>query len=253
MNGLPAALTAEAVKSVAARVVRAASLFIVVGISVLATTLTWAANRGNEQVLAQLGPAADLAGWDRLLGVAAQVTAAGALLGFGVVLSWAIGREFADGTIAGLYGLPVSRASIALAKLVVHLCWTVLVGVLLTAALLLVGLLLGLGPLDSAAASGLARQFVLTVLSGGLALPAAWAATLGRGLLAGVAATIAIIVVAQVAVVAGSGAWLPLAAPALWAIRPDSVSGAQVALALTVPALFTLATVRAWRRLELDR
>ena len=34
------------------------------------------------------------------------MTSAGGLLGFGVVLAWIFAREFADGTITGLFGLP---------------------------------------------------------------------------------------------------------------------------------------------------
>ena len=200
MTGLGAALAAEARKTAASRVVSSATVFLVAGVAVLAGTLTWAADAGNAQVVAQLGPLAATEGWDRYLGVAAQITAAGTLLGFGVVLSWMVGREFADGTIAGLFALPVSRPAVALAKLAVHLLWAVFVAAVLAAVLLVVGAILRLGPVDGA---GLVRQFVLTVLTAGLSVPAAWAATLGRGLLPGIALTIGTVAVTQVAVVAG--------------------------------------------------
>lgn len=67
------------------------------------------------------------------------------LLGFGVALSWTIGREFSDGTITGLFALPVSRPVIALAKLLVHLLWITAVAVALTALTGTVGLALRLG------------------------------------------------------------------------------------------------------------
>jgi ABC-2 type transport system permease protein len=253
MSGVRAAVAVEGVKTSSSGVVRTATVIIAVGITVIAGSLTWAADAGNEQVLAQLGSLADADGWERLLGVAAQVTAAGALLGFGVVLSWVVGREFADGTITGLFALPVSRPAIALAKLAAYMLWAAVVAVGLALLLLVTGLLLGLGPVDGAARAALGRHLVLTVLTAGLAIPAAWAATLGRGLLAGIAVTIGIIVIAQVAVVAGVGAWLPVAAPALWAMDPDDVSGVQLAIATGVPIAFGLATLAAWKRLQLDR
>lgn len=250
---LAAAVEVEARKTLASRVVATTTVLIVAGIAVLAGSLTAAARSGNEQVLAQLGPMADRTGWDLLLGVAAQVTSAGALLGFGVALSWMVGREFADGTVSGLFALPVGRGAIAFAKVVVHLLWAVAVAVLLVVVLGLAGTVLGLGPPGGDVLAALARQFLLTVLSAVLALPAAWIATLGRGLLPGIAVTILLIVIAQVMVVAGAGAWLPIAAPALWAMDPSSVTAGQLVLVAVVPAVFVPATVHTWRRLQLDR
>ncbi|MFB6393587.1 ABC transporter permease [Polymorphospora lycopeni] len=175
------------------------------------------------------------------------------LLGFGVALSWLVGREFTDGTITGLFALPVSRRVLVLAKLLSHLLWAVLVAIVLTAVVAVAGTLLGLGAWNGDVVAALGRQFVLTVLSALVAAPAGWAATLGRGPLPGIATTICLIVVAQVAVVAGPGAWLPVAAPALWALQPGTVAPAQLALVAAVPVGFAALTVTAWSRLQLDR
>lgn len=247
-----AAFAVESRKTVASRVVVTTTVLLVVGICLLAGSLTFAAAGGNEQVLAQLGPLADKTGWPRMLGVVAQITAAGALLGFGVVLSWMFGREFTDGTITGLFALPVTRRAFALAKLAVYLLWAITVATVLVLLLGIAGLALNLGPIDNDVLVALARQHILTVLSAGLAVPAAWAATLGRGLLPGIATTIGIIVTAQVMVVAGTGAWFPLAAPALWAIQPTDVTFTQLALAALVPVAFGATTIATWRRLQLD-
>jgi ABC-2 type transport system permease protein len=56
-----------------------------------------------------------------------------------------------------------------------------------------------------------------------------------------------------VAVVAGTGGWLPLAAPALWALEPGSVSVGQLALVALIPIGFGLLTLAAWRGLQLDK
>lgn len=248
-----AALTVEARKLVASRVVQTATVLIVAGIAVLVVALDTAAGAGNERVLAQFGDLADEHGWTRLVGVATQITAAASLLGFGVVLAWVVGREFADGTISGLFALPVRRATIVAAKLAVFLAWTVAVAVALVAAIAVVGLVVGAGSPDAESAGGLARLLALTVLSGLLATPAGWVATLGRGLLPGIASTVVTIVIAQVMAVAGTGAWFPVAAPALWALEPDAVSSLQLGLVILVPLAFGLLTMRTWSHLQLDR
>lgn len=247
------AITVEARKLVASRVALAATVLIVAGITTLTASLAAAADAGNEQILAQLGNLADEDGWDRLVGVAIQITSTAGLLGFGVVMAFVVGREFADGTISGLFALPVTRATIAAAKIIVVLAWTAVIAVCLIVAIVAIGFITGNGMPDSDAIDRLARLFVLTVLSGALAVPAAWAATLGRGLLPGITVTIGIIASAQVLIIAGAGAWYPAVAPALWAIDPTSVSIAQLGLVVIIATGFATATVHSWTRLQLDR
>ena len=77
---------------------------------------------GDPQLVAKLGPGASR-DWRGLVGVAAQISGAGGFLAFGVVGAWLFGREFTDGTITGLFGLPVGRGTIAAAKLAVYAAW----------------------------------------------------------------------------------------------------------------------------------
>ncbi len=250
---LGTAIAVEARKLVASRVVRTATVLIVAGIAALTGSMAAAANAGNEQILAQLGALASDEGWERLVGIAIQITSAAGLLGFGVVMAFVVGREFAEGTINGLFALPVTKATIAAAKLTVVLVWTAAVAVCLIAAIAAIGVILGNGVPSSDAVGGLGRLFMLTVWSGALAVPAAWAATLGRGLLPGITVTIGIVASAQVLVVAGAGAWYPPVAPTLWAIDPSSVSVLQLGLVVVVTAALASATIHSWTRLQLDR
>lgn len=252
-GGFRPAITVEARKLVASNVVRATTVVVVVGIGTLAASLDLAANAGNEQVLAQLGDLATDGRWERLVGIAIQITSAAGLLGFGVVMAYVVGREFADGTISGLFALPVTRATIVAAKIAVVLAWTAVVAVLLLATIIAIGVVAGRGMPTDAAIGRLARLVALTMLSGALAIPSAWAATLGRGLLPGIAVAIGLIASTQVLVVAGSGAWYPPVAPALWAIDPSSVSIAQLSLVPITAIATTAATLRTWSRLQLDR
>jgi ABC-2 type transport system permease protein len=250
---LVAALAVELRKTAASRVTISTTVLLVGGIAALAAAMTAAARSGNAQVIAKLGPAAAQGGWSGLTSAVLQITAAAGLLGFGVVLSWMVGREFADGTVTGLFGLPVARSTIVAAKLLVYLMWTVVVAVLIVAMVAVVGLAFGLGGPAAGDVAALGRLLALAVLSALVAVPAAWAATIGRGLLPGIATTVGIIVLAQITVVVGSGGWFPLAAPALWAIMPGSVSGVQLALVAVVPVGWGLLTLRAWSTLQLDR
>lgn len=251
------AIAVEARKAAAARVLQGVTVGLTIGVAVLCAGLLAAVRAGNAQVISQLEPlGADLAdplGWPLLIGIATQVTAAGGLLAFGLALSWSVGREFTEGTISGVFALPVPRHSLALAKLVVHAGWVVAVAVALTGTVMLTGLALHLGDLHTAT-DALLRLTTLTVATGLITVPAAWAATLGRGLLPGIAATVAILVLAQVTALAAPdvAGWIPLAAPALWALFPGSVSPAQLALVLVVPVGFAALTALAWHRLRLD-
>jgi ABC-2 type transport system permease protein len=248
------ALVTEVTKFVHATVVRATTIIMILGISVICSTMLLAVRTADPQLAAKLGPLIDPGGWAGYLTVAAQVTGAAGLLGYGVVLSWLFSREFADGTMTGLFAIPVSRPTIATAKLAVYLAWAVVTGAALLLALVVLGLVGGLGPVPASVVPAVARQFGLTVLTAVIATPAAWAATAGRSVLAGIGTTIGILVLAQVTVIAGAGAWFPFAAPALWAISNGTeVTILQLALVAPVLAISTGLTLHAWSRLQLDR
>lgn len=248
-----AALGVEMLKLARSPVGVIGTLAVLGGMLGLLGGITAAVAGGNPEVIAKAGAAASR-DWAGLLLGADQVAAAGALLGFGVVLSWMFAREFTDGTITGLFALPISRGRIALAKLVVYLLWTAAVGLAVTLEVLTLGLLFGYGIPDVATWRALGRMLVLVVLTGIVAVPVAWVATVARSLLAAVGVTILLVVAAQVGALAGAGGWMPLAAPALWALSAGvAVSMGQLVLTMAVSAIFATLTWMAWSRLQLDR
>lgn len=248
-----AAISAEAVKFARSMVGIVATAAIGAGIAVLCAAMMLAVVAGEPSIVARLGEFGTF-DWRGMLGAAAQITSAGAFVGFGVVAAWLYAREFTEGTITGLFAQPIGRATIAVAKAVVFLAWAIGVSVVIAAALLLLGLAFGFGPPDAETAAALVRQAVLGVLTAVLTLPVAWVSRLSRSLLAGVATTIGFVVVAQVGVLAGIDGWMPLAAPALWALSGGtSASPGQLALAVAVGALALAATAWSWHRLQLDR
>lgn len=252
MSGVRAAFAVELRKAVASRVPLTIAAFVVLGTATLVTSLSLAADAGNEQVLAQLGPMASGHGWERTTGMAAQILSAGGAGGLGIALSWLVGREFTDRTVGALFAIPVPRASTALAKVLVHGVFAAVLAVVTPAVLVVVGMAIGNGPPGAASWGDLARLGALLVLTAAAVVPAGWAATLGRGLLPGIAVTIAIVIVSQVAVVSGAGQWFPFAAPALWAIGMTTAT-APLAVTLAVGGVFVALTMHAWSRLQLDR
>jgi len=250
---MTAAIRVEALKLTRSPVGVIATLAIVLGMIALLGGITLGVASGNPELIAQAGPAAAL-DWNGLLAGAAQITAVVGILGFGIVLAWMFGREFTDGTIAGLFGLPITRGRIALAKLVVYAVWVTLVSGALTLSVLVLGLLVGHGPPAAETWAALGRLCMLAMLSAGIAVPVAWIATLTRSLLAAVGSTIALVAMAQVGALAGAGGWLPLAAPALWAMSDGTdVTTIQLALTGILALAFAAFTCLAWKRLQLDR
>lgn len=248
-----AAIWAESVKLMSSLAGRVATLAIVVGVVALSGAILAAVSAGNADVIAKLGPAA-AADWNGYLLSTAQITAAGGLGGFGIVMAWMFGREFTEGTITSIFGLPMGRATISLAKFIAYALWAITVAILLTAGILAAGIALGLGELGIETAQALLRQTMLTVLTAALAMPIAWATTLFRSVLGGVGATAGLIVVGQFSVLMGAGAWMPLAAPALWAMSGgEGVTLLQLGMLVPYAALAILLTGVTWHRLQLDR
>ncbi len=118
----------------------------------------------------------------------------------------------------------------------------------------MLGLVLGYGIPDAHAWAGLGRQVVLAGLTGAVATPVAWVATVTRSMLAGVACAIGLVIIAQVGALAGAGAWMPLAAPALWALgQGTGVTLGQLLLSLLLGLVFAALTRSGWHRLQLNR
>jgi ABC-2 type transport system permease protein len=251
--GLRDAVAVEFRKARSSRVLWSTGVLLAVGVTVLAAAMVLAARSGDAEIVAKLGPQAASGDWPAFLSVAVQITSAAGVLACGVGISWLYGREFADGTIPGLFGLPVSRTAIAVAKLVVYLVWAVVVAVALVVLLLGVGIAVGLGAPDPDTLVGLSRQVALGGLTALIAIPCAWAASLGRGLLPGIAVAVGILVISQVSVVAGLASWVPFVAPAFWAIHPGVTTAIPLITVPMVPVIFGAATVIAWRRLQLDK
>ncbi|WP_394553274.1 ABC transporter permease [Agromyces sp. MMS24-JH15] len=253
MSAFRTAVAVEAQKAVASRVPWTVAILLAVGLAALAGGMLAGAASGDPQLVAKLGPVAAQGGWAALVGTATQILAAGGLLCDAILVSWLFGREFADGTVVGLFATAIPRATTALAKLAVYLAWAAVTAILTTGAVLAVGIAAGVAVDDPSGIGQVLRLPALVMLTAVLATPVAVAATAWRGLLPGIAVGIGILVVAQVCAVVGIGVWVPFVTPALWALDPATVPPAALALVATVPLAFGALTAWMWARLQLDR
>lgn len=188
-------------------------------------------------------------GWAGYTGLAATTVGITNLLAVGIVMAWSIGREFTDGTIVSLFALPTPPSTIADAKTSASIIWVILLAVAESVLVSVAGLSLGL-PWDGLTPSAL-TVLLVALLLGLSALPVMWVATVGQGYLAGIAASLAIVVVTNIAAGFGLGDVIPWAIPVLWA-DPDSAAHPALLVAPVAVALAgAVLTRRAWSTLEL--
>ena len=254
---MDAAYEVETLKLRRSRVPRAAGLALILGPAGMAAAFSaLAARDGADPMSVKAQAMTTGVGWDGFLAGLSQILASGGLLGMGVVVAWCFGREYVDRTVVSLYGSATPRTRVAAAKLLVLTIWCAEVSLLMVPATLAVGMITGLGWPDAAAFQGMARIALLSFLTGLLSLTMALFASVGRGYLPAIGGLIGIIVVAQVAVVAGVGSWVPYSAPGLWAVSAMTLAMPAVplwhlALVPIAACLIGLATVEWWRRAEL--
>jgi len=194
-------------------------------------------------------------GWQAYLGLLAQVVSIAMFIGPGVVVSWAFGREFSDRTFPSLFGLPVSRGSIAAAKFVVLAVWGLVLTVLTLGVSVLAGWIVHLElPVGVDLVSSLWRLLIAGFLTSIIALTIGFVASAGRGYLPAFGALILVTVITQVAVLFGTGAWFPYATPGLYAIggaQPVAeVSGIQLLLVPIWTVFVAWLTIRWWNHAE---
>lgn len=251
-----AALRVELLKLRRSRVPAATAAAVVLLPPLLAVAMVRLASRGAPDAVSMKAAALIWRdGWAGYLDAVTQIFGSAGLLGMGIVVAWCFAREYADRTVTSLYASAISREKVATAKLVALLGWCCGVSLLLMPIVLLVGLTAGLGAPDATDLAAAARLVAMAVLTGVLALTVSLFATEGRGYLPSFGGLILLIAVAQVAVIAGAGSWVPLSIPAWWAVSastpdlPDVPAIRLLIVPVTVAAVSGL-TVWRWRRAQ---
>jgi ABC-2 type transport system permease protein len=250
------ALSVEFLKVRRSTVVLATTVLIVVLVPMLCLGFVSVAKAGGAGAVALKAQAmVEGEGWEAYLGLLAQIVSIAMFIGPGVVVAWAFGREFSDRTFPSLFGLPVSRGSIAAAKFVVLACWGLALIVLTLATATLVGLTVHVGSLAGIDLMGwLWRLLVAGFLTSIISLTIGFVASVGRGYLPAIGALILLTMITQIAVLFGTGGWFPYAAPGLYAIAGSAdVAEVNVVQLLAAPiwtVLVCWGTVRWWNQAE---
>jgi ABC-2 type transport system permease protein len=193
--------------------------------------------------------------WPGFLGLINQTMAAMGLIGFGFVTAWVYGREYTDHTLKDILALPVSRATIVLAKFAAVAIWCVILSLVLVLTSLLIA--------HSAHLSGFSKEIwhqsiatysVICGLTILLCTPVAFFAGYGRGLIAPLGFVIVTLIVAQFTAVSGFGPFFPWAIPGLLttagtADEVQLVAASYVLFSLT-SLVGLLGTVAWWERAD---
>ncbi len=169
-------------------------------------------------ISAKANLAGGTANWPSYLGVLTQGIAVGGIILFSLIVSWVVGREFADGTLKDLLAVPVSRATMLLAKFLVVALWSLLLTVMIAFVSLLLGAAIGL-PQGSTGLffHGTATLAITACMVIVDAFPVAFFASVGRGYLLPIGIAALGLVLTNLIVFAGWGSYFPWSVPALYA------------------------------------
>lgn len=248
------AFAVELLKLRRSTVVRVATLLL--GLAVPAMGLAFHLVAVGDSLVGPLaGKAAALSigeGWTAYLRMVDQIAAVAVFLGAGIVTAWSFGREHTDGTFPSLFSIAVPRSSVAVAKFGALIVWITVASSLLVVAALGLGLAGRVGP--TFAVGEAVRLGAVTAGAALLSLTVAIAASAGRGPLPAIGAIVMLVAISQVAVLFGTGGWLPFAVPGLAAVAGadgyDSINAIQLALVPITALTGAAVTVAWWRSAE---
>lgn len=193
--------------------------------------------------------------WMGFLGLINQTIAMMGLIGFGFVTSWVYGREYTDHTLKDILALPVSRATIVLAKFAAVILWCAILSVVLLLVSLLIAHVANLtGFSREIVSESVMKYFITCGLTMLLCPPVAFFACYGRGIIAPLGFVIMTMIVAQFTAVTGFGAYFPWAVPGLFttigsAEGLELYPASYLILGLTSIAGL-VATVEWWKRAD---
>jgi len=208
------------------------------------------------QRLGLLGAKAQLmamhADWASYVTVISQMVGIGGMIVIGVMASFLFGREYAEGTAKNILALPVSRAGVVTAKLIVGAVWYAAVIVWVYILAISLGALLSMpgytGELLRSAVARGARLAVETIML--ISIPA-WIGVASKGYFGPLGFTMFSLIMGNVFGVTGWGPWFP------WAIVPldSGMAGPGVALPgwgarIVLLATFCVGWFLTWRTFE---
>jgi ABC-2 type transport system permease protein len=232
------------------------SLFMPLGIAFL---IFVARNPEISQRLGLVSAKADLMAyaatdWQSYLGLFGMIIAAGGLILFSLVITWVFGREFSDGTLKDMLAVPVGRSSIVLAKFILAAAWSAALAVVILFAGLITGAILRLpGGSLSVIFQGSSLVLVTACLVIAVVTPFAFFASVGRGYLLPVGASILALMMANLVALMGWGEYFPWGVPGIYALGDSPLPPVSYAIVLLTGLLGVLATDLWWKYADQSR
>ena len=226
------------------------SLFVPLGITFL---IYISKNPDISDKLGLIAAKANLAAyyatdWPAYMTVYGGVISAAGLFLFILVITWIFGREFSDATVKDLLAVPVPRASILLAKFIVAAIWAEGLTVVLLIAGLLAGALLRLpGGSLAVVLTGTALVLKTSALVLAVAFPLALFASLGRGYLLPIGVAVLLVMLINMSLIVGWGAYWPWAVPILYAQGQPPLAPVSYAIVWLTGLAGMLATYAWWQ------
>jgi ABC-type transport system involved in multi-copper enzyme maturation permease subunit len=255
MMGISAAVWAESLKVRKSRMLWLsilASLFVAIMMGFLMFIAKNPELAGKMGLLGTKSSIMQNVNWLSYLGLLTQIISALGLIGFGFLGSWVFGREYSDRTVKDLLALPLPRSYIVISKLIVVVVWGVLLSLILLAAALVTGSLIGLnGGSNEIIINGVYAYTITALLALLLTTPVAFFASYGRGYLPPMGFVILTMVIGQFSVALGLGPYFPWAIPGSYSVAA-SASGPQLGaisyIILALTCLIGLVATFAWWR-----
>ncbi len=147
------------------------------------------------------------------------------LMGFGILSSWAFGREYQDGTYKDILSLPISRTKLVCSKfLALELCF-------IATTLIAIGMTFALGSCFSLtgfdlflAGSVVKRLFIATLYNISLSFLFPFIASMARGILAPVSISFGALITAVVFGSQPVGPYIPWSIPGIYLSNPQLIN-----------------------------
>lgn len=191
------------------------------------------------------------ADWESQFMLMEQIISVCGIFGYGFVTSWVFGREYADKTLKDLLALPISRTEIVLAKFAVVLVASSLLSILMFAASMITGVIVGLGELSlSGAVMEFFRYETASLLLILVCTPVAFFANLGRGFMLPLGVIFVFVILAQFVGVLGLAPFFPWAIPALY-LEGEKLSMLSYAILIATSGLGIYLTQYWWNHVDL--
>jgi ABC-2 type transport system permease protein len=192
--------------------------------------------------------------WPAYMRLSSMIAAAGAFFLFLLAVSWVFGREFADGTLKDMLAVPVSRATIVLAKFIVVAAWSIALSVIMLTIGLLMGVIIALpGGSAPVVVQGSALVLLTALLVIATISPFAFFASVGRGYLLPVGTGGLALLAANIVALAGWGEYFPWSVPGILAQGETPLTAASYAVVILTGLAGMLVTYVWWMRADQNR